>query len=416
MLFKLCLLSVAAIALGRSVGEPVRVPVSEAGEVDVGEVVARLAERAGLTIARPEETLTLPARGLAGSLTRTLLAESLGPDVALTFGDRELIARIDAGALGAEGPSRLEARLSDLADRARKAARKRLDYGMHARASYRPNDPSRPTVCLVHGLNSSAAVFRHMVGPLEAAGFGVVAYDYPFNRDLHRTAPAFARDWLDFRRTACETRPWAVVSHSMGALLVRWYVEGGDYAGDVSDLVMVAPPNQGSGLAGAQAILQLVQGVRAVKDREARALAHLADGLGEAADDLTTGSEFLKSLNRLPRRARVRYHVLAGDAAVLSPAARRQVEALTHPGGLLGNLTRRVAGDLSARLDELTDGLGDGCVAVAATRLDGVDDHRTIHADHLELIRAPFLYPDPGPVACLPFVLERLGAPPTAKP
>ena len=33
------------------------------------------------------------------------------------------------------------------------------------------NDPARPTVCLVHGVNSSSGGFVHMLKPLEDAGF-----------------------------------------------------------------------------------------------------------------------------------------------------------------------------------------------------------------------------------------------------
>ena len=417
MIWGLCFLLLAPLTPGQSRVEPLHLSANAAGEVDVAEVVARLAERAGVEVARPDGALNLPIGGLAGSLTRTLLEESLGPDVAWTFGDKELVAEVRPEALRAEGLPRFKARLEDLAARAREAARRRSAFGMKARPSYRPNDPARPTVCLVHGLNSTATVFKHMVGPLEAAGFGVVGYDFPYNRDLHQTAPAFGRDWADFRKKAGETRPWAVVTHSMGGLLARDYVEGADFAGDVSDLILIAPPNHGSGLAKGQALLQLVQGVKAVRGREARALASLADGVGEAADDMTPGSAFLATLNARPRRAGVRYHILAGDVGFLTAEARRRVElqsrAVMGAGGLVGGLARLAGGDLAARLDEVTDGLGDGCVAVASTALDGVEDRRVIHAGHLELIRAPLLYPEPGPVACLPFVLERLGA---AKP
>src|SRR5262249_9046219 len=34
--------------------------------------------------------------------------------------------------------------------------------GFRALASYRPNDPGRQTVCLVHGMNSSSGSFIHM--------------------------------------------------------------------------------------------------------------------------------------------------------------------------------------------------------------------------------------------------------------
>ena len=64
---------------------------------------------------------------------------------------------------------------------------------------------------------------------------------------------------------------------------------------------------------------------------------------------------------------------------------------------------------MSASLDEITDGLGDGCVSVVSTRLDGVADHRTLHANHLELIRAPLLFPEAGPVAAMPDLLRWLG-------
>ena len=40
----------------------------------------------------------------------------------------------------------------------------------------------------------------------------------------------------------------------------------------------------------------------------------------------------------------------------------------------------------------------------------GVSDHVVIHANHAELIRAPLLYPDPGPVACMPYILRWLAA------
>ena len=73
-------------------------------------------------------------------------------------------------------------------------------------------------------------------------------------------------------------------------------------------------------------------------------------------------------------------------------------------------MTKAATADLPDMLDELTDGKGDGCIAVERTRLEGVADHVTIHANHVELVRGPLLYPDPGPVACMPVVLKWLKA------
>lgn len=398
----------------------VRVPVSQACEIDISEVIVRLAEGAGVAIPRPAENLRLPATGLAGTLTRELLCKTLGADATVTLTPRELAVTLPGSIREPEQRAGLARGLNDLARKVQdEAVRRSLRYGMHARSSYRPQDPARPTVCLVHGLNSSAEVFVHMVGPLEQAGFGLVIYEFPFNRDLDETSQAFCRDWAEFRRRQGDTRPWTIVAHSLGALLARTYVEADPrYAGDVDRLVLIAPPNQGSSLAKAQTLLQLMQGVQAVHGAQGQALAHLSDGLGAAADDMLPGSAYLKALNSHGRRAGIAYHILAGDGGPVSPLARQQialqVETLAHSKGLLGGLTRLAADDLRSRLDELTEGRGDGCVAVASTKLDGVTDHHVIRANHLELIRAPLLYPEPGPVASMPYILRWLAARPDA--
>ncbi len=143
--------------------------------------------------------------------------------------------------------------------------------------------------------------------------------------------------------------------------------------------------------------------------------AHLSDGIGEAADDLLPDSPFLKALNARPRRAEVAYHILAGDSGFITPETRKRIEtqarSLQKASGLLGNLTSLALGDLPSQLDEITDGTGDGCVSVASTRLEGVTDRKVLHANHVELIRGPLLFPEPGPVVCMPYVLEWLKAP-----
>jgi pimeloyl-ACP methyl ester carboxylesterase len=390
----------------------VRVPVDRDGQIDFSVLLGRLASEAGTTLARVPPSLRLPIRGAAGALTRTHLAEALGPGATIRIEASELRVEIPPDWLAAAGRARFVARVRDLGAEAAGAAERLGRYGMRALGSYRPDDTKRPTICLLHGINSSSGSFMHMVGPLEAAGFGLVAYNFPFNRDLETTVEAFARDWGEFRKRRGDTRPWAIITHSMGGLIARAYVEGVGYRDDVNDLLLIAPPNGGSAVAGAQTLLQLVQGLQSVNRRESGALLQLSEGLGEAADDLRPGSTFLRALNARPRRASVRYHILAGDSGFLSPAVRQQVEAqaqaVTRGNGLLGGLAKMAMGNLAAQLDELTDGRGDGCVALASTRLEGVTDREVLHANHVELIRGPMLYPEPGPVACMPWVLSRL--------
>ena len=148
------------------------------------------------------------------------------------------------------------------------ASRRRQSYGMKALASYRPNDPRRPTVCLVHGLNSSSGGFVHVVPHLEQAGYGVVVYDYPFNQRLEDSCSQFRTDWQAFRKQAGETRPWAILAHSMGALVARSYVEGDDQAArEVASLIMIAPVNQGAHLARLQTVHQTLSSLTAINSK-----------------------------------------------------------------------------------------------------------------------------------------------------
>jgi pimeloyl-ACP methyl ester carboxylesterase len=392
----------------------VEVPVGKGGEVQVAEIISRLAVASDAALERPAADLTLSTQGLARALTKTLLSETLGQDVAITFRPGMMVLTIDERILSPENRQEWLRRLGHLAERTDEAAKKRQAYGMHALKSYRPNDPTRPTVCLVHGLNSSSGGFVHMIPWLEEAGYGIVIYDYPFNRSIAESCQGFARDWAAFRAEVKDALPWSIVAHSMGALVARSLVE--DKAGpahDVRSLILIAPVNQGSQLARMQTIVQFMRGLQAIKGKNtAKAMMNLSDGLGQAAEDMLPGSPFLKELNRRPRRQNLPYHIIAGDRGFLTREARAQIEGridlVTRNTGVLGRLTQAATADLPDLLDELTDNTGDGCVRVERTRLDGVTDHIVIHANHAELIRAPLLFADPGPVACMPDLLRWL--------
>ncbi len=392
---------------------PVCVPLSAAGELDLGEFVGRLEEATGLKgVSRPGGRLCVPLRGVAGVLGRKVLTDALGSAVQLRFEAGQVVVVVPPDALSPAHRADFAARLERLAETVQSAARVAGSYGMRARPSYRPNDPARRTVCLVHGLNSTSDSFVYLAPALEEAGFGIVLYDYPFNRDVATSAAAFGEAWRSFRVAHSDRQPWAILTHSMGAYLARAYVEGDHYGGDVSTLILIAPPNHGAALARNQSLLQLVQGIQAASSDRIAALANLSNGIGEAAADLMPDSAFLKSLNARPRRAGVAYHILAGSAGFVTPETRRRVEhqlgLLSQGGGLVGGLARLAAGSLQAQLDEASAGTGDGCVTIASTRLEGVADHVVIPANHVELIRAPLLYPDPGPIVGLPYVLRWL--------
>ena len=167
--------------------------MGKGGEVQVAEIVARLARASDAALERPAADLTLSTQGLARALTKTLLSETLGPDVAIAFRPGIMVMTFDERVLTPENRGEWLRRLGHLAERAQEAARKRQSYGMRALGSYRPNDPRRPTVCLVHGLNSSSGGFVHMIPWLKEAGYGIVVYDYPFNRSIAESCQGFAR-------------------------------------------------------------------------------------------------------------------------------------------------------------------------------------------------------------------------------
>ena len=107
-----------------------------------------------------------------------------------------------------------------------------------------------------------------MIPWLEEAGYGIVVYDYPFNRGIAESCQAFARDWAAFRAEARERLPWSIVAHSMGALLSRSLVEGTEGpARDVRSLILIAPVNQGSELARMQTLVQFMNGLQAINGK-----------------------------------------------------------------------------------------------------------------------------------------------------
>jgi pimeloyl-ACP methyl ester carboxylesterase len=400
--------------------QDVRIPITAGREIDLTVLIARLAEATGLAATRSGVPVTVPITGPAGALSLRLLGEMLAPDATLEVQGQELVARVDPAVVARERLPAWHGRLESLAAYTRREADRRTRYGMRAMNSYRPNDPARPTVCLVHGLNSSSQGFVHMIRPLEEAGYGVVVFDYAFNQALEESCKKFSAAWREFRQARRETRPWAILAHSMGALVARSYVEDpAVFGGDVCSLILIAPVNQGSSMAKAQSMRQWLTGLQVFGGRSStEALAYVADGLGEAAADLLPGSAFLTALNARPRAPHVPYHILSGDAGFVPLEGRRRIEAqiqlLRAPGGLLAGLTRLIPLDVPSQLDELCEGTGDGCVSVVRTRLEGVTDHVTIHANHAELIRAPLFFADPGPVVCMPYVVRwlRADAPP----
>jgi pimeloyl-ACP methyl ester carboxylesterase len=324
----------------------------------------------------------------------------------------------------------VEIRLDRAADlRARRTSRRRLaegllrlvpefqpvSYGLLARPSYRPNDASRPTICLVHGLDATARIWEKMIEPLEEAGFGVVLFQFPNDQAIDKSARQLAADVAHFRRERSDQRRWHLVTHSMGGLVARSYVENPDlYARDVDRLIMLSPPNHGSNLAAGRFFVEWVTHAREKHEEDHSLWTMLTDGLGEAGEDLRPDSLFLAQLNGRARNPSVRYSIVAGTKAFLVRQLRDQVveqlEELQPRHPVLARLRDQARSALDVELvPELIDGHGDGAVSIESARLEGVRDFEELRFDHLSMLGVgPFA--EPGAPPCLEPVLRRLRA------
>lgn len=103
-------------------------------------------------------------------------------------------------------------------------------------------------VVLLHGLWRSNFAMRPIEATLLDHGYTVVNLDYPSTR---RSIEELARDYLAPAVTQCEkavTGPVHLVSHSMGGIVIRQYLQNHSLEPQAR-VVMLSPPNQGAELA-----------------------------------------------------------------------------------------------------------------------------------------------------------------------
>jgi pimeloyl-ACP methyl ester carboxylesterase len=249
-------------------------------------------------------------------------------------------------------------------------------------------DVEAPLVILVHGYNSNPLKNAAVLEPVRAAGYACGTFSYPNDWEICESASRLSKNLKEIAAQHPQQKI-AIVTHSMGGLVARACLESQELdPGNVTRLVMIAPPTHGTMLAHVAIATDVWEHWlgRAEGGAWTRCRDSVIDGLGEAADDMVPGSRFLADLNARPRNPHVRYSIFLGTCASVTEGEMKWMRtALQETGGNcpgLRDCTSRVD-NLLADMEELVDGKGDGVVALKRGRLDGVDDVLVLPFGHL---------------------------------
>jgi len=188
------------------------------------------------------------------------------------------------------------------------------------------------------------------------------------------------------------TRRIALLTHSMGGLVARETIENPETdPGNVSQLIMIAPPTHGTTWAYvgySPDLWECTRGDRCFLDR---VYGSLEDGTGEARYDLQPTSAFLKTLNDRPRNSSVHYSMFLGTGTKFSRASMEHAHGVVDRCCEADRFLAIIRPAIDSAMCDLEDAvdIGDGVVSVARGKLDGVDDTTLLGFDHWNVVREP---------------------------
>ena len=323
---------------------------------------------------------------LSGRITLAALDRALRPHVQCHWDAQSSELSLTIGRVALlETQRRFKMRLRDALTR--KPSRRR--DGLQPDPGWETTPPEAGLVIFVHGYQGTPTKLSGILDDVRAANLPAAVFTYRNDQAISTSARELS-EALKSVGTRSPDRRITLLTHSMGGLVARYAIEAPDLdPGNVTRLVMVAPPNGGSKLAHFGFALEAWEHTTKSRGFTKRFYASIEDGLGEAARDLRPGSVFLRRLNSQPRNSSVHYTIFLGTSA---PLSERQLETLR--GRIMKSSENRFVRFLGPKLetyledlDELVQGRGDGAVSVERGKLRGVEDTVVLEFDHVGVWR-----------------------------
>lgn len=248
---------------------------------------------------------------------------------------------------------------------------------------------TKPLVVLVPGLLAREGSMDSLRSALDQHCYSTALLHYSSHEGITSAATLLAKELRNIRETDPK-RQVVLLTHSMGGLVARACLENeSTNPGNVTQLIMIAPPNHGSAVAGLSAA-ELAKTFAWPEEIAATGLQTVDDAVGGffgvAKQELRPDSEILLALNSRKIPAGVRYCVIAGTGG---PIQGELIEMSLLVGGFLFGGEPETKASLErisqlAKLDEWTQGRGDGVVSLKSAQLNGVTDFVSLPFSHNE--------------------------------